>query len=241
MITLIAALVSYGAASAAETFTFAGPIDPASSPELFRNQMILTEAFRRLGLELVYKGYPPARSSAMLDAGMIDGDAGRIAGYEQDHPNAVIVAQEFQASTLSAFAKDPAIQLEEWEDLRDTNYRVEYYRGAALAERILTNVVKAGNLSTISTPEQALKKLIAGRTDVYVAFSSTTIPLLESPEFQHSGIRVLDVKEEISIYPYLHRRHADLAPKLADVLRKMKAEGLFEQYMQQAQQEFEQQ
>jgi ABC-type amino acid transport substrate-binding protein len=177
----------------------------------------------------------------MLDSGTVDGEGIRMAGYEQTHPNAVMVTEPIVSTTLIAIAKDPAIQLETWEDLQDTNYRVDYYRGIAPAERILPNVVKAENLSAVSEPVQAFKKLVAGRVDVYVDLDGTIMALLQLPEFQNSGIRVLDVKEEIFNYPYLHKRHADLAPKLAEALKQMKAEGLFEQYMQQAQQEFAQQ
>ena len=62
--------------------------------------------------------------------------------------------------------------------------------------------------------------------------------LLNSAEFKDRGVRAAGIMEEVFNYPYVHKQHADLAPKLAEVLRQMKAEGLFEQYMQQAQQEF---
>jgi len=40
--------------------------------------------------------------------------------------------------------------------------------------------------------------------------------------------------EEFALYPFLHKKHANLAPKLAEVLKQMKAEGLFGQYQKMA-------
>jgi polar amino acid transport system substrate-binding protein len=34
----------------------------------------------------------------------------------------------------------------------------------------------------------------------------------------------------VPTYPYLHRKHADLAPRLAAVLKQMKSEGLIKAY-----------
>ena len=36
--------------------------------------------------------------------------------------------------------------------------------------------------------------------------------------------------EEVLTYAWLYKAHAVLAPQLSDILREMKAEGLFEEY-----------
>lgn len=133
---------------------------------------------------------------------------------------------------------DPTIALDGWESLRGTDYRVDYYRGIAISERNLPDVVAAEKLSAISDPVQAFKKLLAGRIEVYIDTESRILPLLDSPEFKDSGIRVAGTMQEVLNYPYLHQRHADLAPRLAETMRQMKEAGLVGQYVQQAQQEF---
>lgn len=42
--------------------------------------------------------------------------------------------------------------------------------------------------------------------------------------------KLFEIVEPLQLYPYLQRRHAALAPRLAATLRQMKAEGLFERY-----------
>jgi len=238
LVTLIAVFLPGRIAFATETITIAFWEEPSESLLFTWGELIYTEAFRRLGLKFQYKVYPPARSSLMADSGQIDGEPSRIMAYQEAHPNLVRVDEWVVTTKASAYAMDPNITLDGWESLRGTDYRVEYYRGVAIAERHLPEVVKAENLSTISSPEQALNKLIAGRIDVYIDTEDRVALLLKSPAFKDSGIRRAGVMEEILSYPYLHKRHAALAPKLAEALKQMKAEGLFEQYMQQAQQKF---
>ena len=57
-----------------------------------------------------------------------------------------MVDEPIVAMTVIAVAKDPAIQVDNWEDLRGSEYRVDYFRGIAIAEKILPNVVKAEHL-----------------------------------------------------------------------------------------------
>jgi ABC-type amino acid transport substrate-binding protein len=132
-----------------------------------------------------------------------------------------------------AFATNAAIQLNGWESLRGATYRVEYLIGAVV-ERNLQQVVKPGLLSAVATAEQALKKLRAGRTDIFVHVESLVLPLLQTPEFKDAGIAPVGVMEKQDAYPFLHNKHAALAPKLAEVMQQMKAEGLFAQYQKQA-------
>jgi len=239
-VTLIAVVVPCRTVSAADTFVMAYLDEPTNSAGMLGFHLFYTEAFRRLGMELTYKVYPPARASVMLNTGEVDGEASRIAGYAENYPNVVMVDEPIFIMKLIAVAKDPAIQLDTWEELRDSGYRVDYFRGIAAAENLLPDLVKAENLSAVSDPAQAMKKLMTGRTEIYIDVDARITALLASPEYQDSGIRVLNAEEEIPNYPYVHKRHADLAPRLAEVLKQMKAEGLFEQYMQQAQEEFAQ-
>jgi hypothetical protein len=48
---------------------------------------------------------------------------------------------------------------------------------------------------------------------------------------------VLD--ESAPMFPYLHRKNAELAPRLAAVLRQMKAEGVIARYRSDVEREFQ--
>ncbi len=65
---------------------------------------------------------------------------------------------------------------------------------------------------------------------MFVDEESGILTLLQTPEFKDSKIRIAGVMESFPIYPYLHKKHASLAPKMAEIIKAMKAEGLIEQY-----------
>ena len=91
--------------------------------------LIFTEAFKRMGMELVYRHYPAKRCSYLSDKGQVDGELWRVRHYNEGHPDMVRVEEPHGVLRFSAFATDPNIQLDGWDSLKDTAYRVECRRG----------------------------------------------------------------------------------------------------------------
>lgn len=227
--------------SATDSITFAFWLEPSEAVTWRWAERVYTEAFRRLGIEFNYAVYPPARASVMADEGKVDGEPARIGSYGSSHPNLVRVEVTVNNNQVLAYVKTPGMVLNGWDSLRGKDYRVVFYRGMDFAQKYLPAVVKPENLSAISREPQALKMLIAGRIDIYVDSHTRLAGLLSSPEFRDAGIYSAGVMMDISAYPYLHKRHAALAPQLAETLKQMKAEGLIQQYLEQAEQEFSKQ
>jgi polar amino acid transport system substrate-binding protein len=201
-------------------------------------RLIYTEVFKRLGIKTEFRDYPPKRSSIEADAGNVDGEAGRPYEYLSEHPDLVRV-EEFLNINFSAFiVKDSIPQLDGWGSLRGTDYRVEYLLGVKKPEYNLSKVVKKENLSAVAEQVQGLKKLVAGRTDLFVDEETGVLTLLNTPEFKNSKIRIAGVMEAATTYPYLHKKHAALALKMAEIIKAMKAEGLIEQYRMAVDKEF---
>ncbi|TXT39365.1 MAG: hypothetical protein FD135_2218 [Comamonadaceae bacterium] len=200
--------------------------------------LILSEAFRRLGIPMQITHYPMARYSALLDSGEIDGDPARIYDYGAAHPNLIRVEESIIDMGFVLYAAKPTIQLQSLENLRGTNWVVEYQRGVLLCENKLKALVPEGQLDSISSGEQGLRKLLAGRTDVYCDLETSMRRYLNSPEFK-DNMRLHKVLHLATLptYTYLHRKHAALAPRLAATLKQMKAEGLVEAYRVQVEKE----
>lgn len=195
--------------------------------------MVFTEAFHRLGYSLVYQGYPAARASALSDAGEVDGEISRVFEYQETHPNLIRVDEIVYSTNFVAFAAKPGITLNGWKSLRDTTYKVEYRRGVKLSKSELSQVVAPDRLSDVTSAEQGLKKLITGRTDLYVDVEFTILKAIQkvnSNEFDVSTLYQAGIMQKVDAYVYLHKKYAALVPKLAEVLRAMKREGLFECY-----------
>jgi hypothetical protein len=203
------------------------------------DRLIFKEVFRRLGIKDEFRDYPGKRAGIEADEGAIDGEPARPYQYAAEHPNLIRVEEFIFKVNFSAFAMQASIpQLNGWESLKGTNYRVDYQRGVRTTETNLSKVVSKENLSDIIKPAQGLKKLASGRTDIFVEEETGILSLLQTPEFIDSKIRLAGVMESVAMYPYIHKKHAALAPKMAEVIKAMKAEGVIEQYRAMADKEF---
>lgn len=211
-----------------------GSNDPIESTNGKFYNLLYGEAFRRLGLEFEYLFLPAKRASAMADAGKIDGEVARVLAYGEKHPNLARVEEAGMIDTFCAFSTNQSISLDGWESLRHTSYYVDYLLGMFRAEQELTKIVPSANLSAVSGLEQGLRKLAAGRTDIYIDSEAAVLGLLTTAEFKDVGIQKVGVMEETRYYAYLHIKHKDLALKLAEELKQMKIEGVIERYRQQA-------
>jgi polar amino acid transport system substrate-binding protein len=196
--------------------------------------LIYTEAFKRLGMPMQMEYYTLARREALVEEGIVDGETSRVYSYGDSRPYLVRVEESLIDLSFALFAANPSLQLKRLEDLQSNKYLVEYRRGMLLCEKTLKGVVPPEWISDVPTQGQGLQKLIAGRTDLYCDLEVYVLQELQLPEFKGANVRkVISIGNAVPTYPYLNKQHADLAPRLAAVLKQMKAEGLIEAYRQQ--------
>lgn len=219
------------AAPPATVFVIATDAPPEGYVSRFLT-LTYSEAFRRLGIAFRLENYALKRQGLQMEAGSIDGEANRAYGYGATQPHLVRVEESLLDLHLALFSANPALHLQKLEDLASSALQVEYRRGLLLCENALKPWVAQQRLSDIATEDLGLKKLLARRTDLYCDFTLTVAQALRQPDFKGSApvVKVMNVGKVIPTYPYLNKRHAELAPALAAVLKKMKAEGLLETY-----------
>lgn len=234
------------AAKPAQSQTTSAPIAPFlmaidTEPNTYVHKwvsLIYAEAFKRLNIPLQISTYSLARRSAMANEGTIDGEVSRIYSYADSNPHLIRVEEPVMDFTFALFTANPSLRLQRVEDLAATNLMVEHRRGILMCENTLKKVVPAERLSNVTTTEQGVKKLIAGRTDVYCDIDVYVPEVLHSPEFKGvTSVRKLFKIASVPTYPYLHKKHAALAPRLAATLKQMKSEGLLDAYPLQAERE----
>ncbi|MDD2924161.1 MAG: hypothetical protein PHW99_03225 [Rhodoferax sp.] len=204
--------------------------------------LIYTEAFKRLGIPFRMEHYTLARGAAMVEQGLADAELSRVYEYGADRPYLVRVEESVVDIGFSLYSANPALRLARLEDLRAAKFQVEYRRGLLLCESTLKPLVASEHLSDVSTREQGLKKMLTGRTDLYCEIDVYVQQELHSPEFKSLANvaqvrRVISLGKSIPTYPYLNKKHAALAPRLAAVLKQMKAQGLMQVYQQQVERE----
>ena len=197
--------------------------------------LIYTDAFQQLGIELDIRNFPAARAAAEAAAGNVDGELARSYEYETTQTVLVRVPEPTFFARTIAFARRPDIQLAPgWESLRGTPYRVEYRLGYPVMAHKLAAVLPASQLSEVRNAETGLRKLMLGRSDLYVDFADIVDAMPERADFRDAGIRAVTLLERGPIHAYLNRKHADLAPRLAAILKKMRESGQTERYRLQA-------
>ena len=184
--------------------------------------VIVGEALRRLGYELQLVKLPPERGLINANAGIEDGDLTRIAGIEKQYPNLIQVPEKVMDWEFAAFSKDPSMQ-SSWLELRPRS--VGHIKGWKIYEQ---NFAGAERVSMADDPDQLFRLLELNRIEVALYERWLGLAFLKQRDL--NGIQPLaPLLATREMFIYLHRRHASLAPKLADSLRAIKLEGIYQQ------------
>jgi polar amino acid transport system substrate-binding protein len=183
--------------------------------------VIASEAFRRVGVELRLVKLPPERGLINANAGIEDGDLTRIAGLEKQYPNLVRVPEKLVDWEFMAFSKNASIS-SSWPVLRQ--HSVGHIKGWKIYEQ---NLATAEHVTTADDAEQLFRLLDLDRIEVALYERSLGTALVKQQGLK--GVRLLAPPLATrEMFIYLHRRHTLLAPRLAEALRAMKREGFYE-------------
>lgn len=200
-------------------------------------RLIYTEAFSRLHLQVDVIQMTLPRLDESLLSGMIDVEV-REWWYIDLHPELILRVDEpvFSVS-FGVYTANPDLQEQAVESL-PRNSNIEFRRGIYECEKAIKEIFPEERISDITTPEQGMRKLISGRTDLYCDVDLAVDYIRGRSKTQEfSSIRrVSEVGTPVRLYTYLSKRNAALAPRLNAVLKEMKAEGVFERLRMQARQ-----
>lgn len=240
MIRLAAALLSLFLASAAlagvpdRMVLSTGMREPWTTPDHTGfTDLVVAEAFRRLGIQAeVTVILAAARGIRLVDEGIDDGLTARVAGLEQTYPNLLRVPEkifdnDFVAATLAGGDMAQSARIPDFTGLGP--YSVGYIIGWQVFERSLGRV---RDLAQAKDSDQLLGLLANGRVEVilherwqalwHAKQKGMTLHIFEPP------------LAAVPMYMYLHRKHADLVPRLAAALADMKADGSYQALAEQA-------
>jgi hypothetical protein len=196
-----------------------------------------TEACMRLGYGFELYSFPAERALVEANSGRMDGEAGRIRfdpALAAKYPNLVRVTEPIVNVAWTAYTADPAIRLNDWKDLTGRNLVVGYPRGIKVFEKRLPGHVDAKDLYEITDIRQGLRMLRRGRIDVMCGLQSSVDSILAEAEFMDSGITLAGTLEKLPVFPYLHKKHRALAPRLAAALKAMKKDGTYDRFLKEA-------
>ncbi len=195
---------------------------------------IYTEALRRLGYTFKFKIVPPVRASVEANQGITDGEPGRLFEHSDRYTNLIRIPESLVTVTFAAYATRADIKVDGWESIRKAGYQVDVMRGLSF---IKESGLDPKNISDLNDRSQAYPRLLSGRADVYVDVAFDFYPLMRSPQYKNATIHEVCVLSRREAYGFLHKKHKDLVPRLAEVLRDMKKEGRIEQLEREVQEE----
>jgi polar amino acid transport system substrate-binding protein len=183
---------------------------------------IVKEAFRRIGEQVSIVNQPPERALINANEGALDGDCWRVEGQAERYPNLIMVPEPVDVATITAFTWDPELAVGTWEDLKPCN--VAYINGwKVLDARVhdTRSLIKVKNIDSLFT--------LLARKRIDVALVDSLMGQAALRRMKLSGIRALTPPlTRPNMYIYLHKRHAELVPKLAQALRQMRRDGTME-------------
>lgn len=165
----------------------------------------------------------PASSRALklADDGIIDGLAGRVAGLDKEYSNLVAVPERMFVNDFVACASPGGKLPADWATVAP--FSVAYVIGWQIFEH---NLPRVRELTTVKDSAQLLGLLKAGRVELILHERWQVLWLA-----REAGIPLVCAEPPLARVPmfiYLHRRHADLAPSVAGILRRMKKDGSYD-------------
>jgi polar amino acid transport system substrate-binding protein len=185
-------------------------------------QELSQEAFRRVGVDFRLVSLPSERSLHSANQGEVDGEGLRIAGLSSQYPNLVQVPERYIGVSFVAFSRDATIKLDNgWDSIKP--YSVAFITGWKMFE---ANASGARVVNKVDKPEQMFRMLDGGRVDLVLYTRADGIALVHSMGLASIAPLFPSLKE-VDMYLYLNKKHEALAPKLAQALRDMKADGTY--------------
>jgi len=201
-----------------------GVLAPYTTPDRkgFLDQLIAA-VFHEVGVEAELLIYPTATERGMLnaDAGVDDGLAMRIVGLEKQYPNLIRVPEEVAVNDFVAITTTHKFATTNWDSLLP--YTVSYIIGWKVFE---ANVPKGKELTLVRDAEQLFTLLSKGRADValYERWQG-----LE--QTRRMGVKAQAMEPPLvrtKMYMYLHKKHAELVPKVSEALVRLKKNGTYQ-------------
>jgi polar amino acid transport system substrate-binding protein len=186
----------------------------------------MKEAFSRIGREVIVDWQPPERGIVNANNGIVDGDAGRIAGIGKQYSNLIQIPEKLMVADYVAFTLHSPFRPIGWQSLKP--YHVAIIRGHKIAE---ANVVGTRSLMEVRDTEALFWVLNKNRVDVVVCerlFGSMVAKMI------NSEIMVLEPPlARQDFYLYLNKKHEPLVSRISGALQAMKRDGAYERLRRQ--------
>jgi polar amino acid transport system substrate-binding protein len=193
-------------------------VAPHNSSDTVIGEVIVREAYRRLGIDVEIRKYPGERALRLADGGKVDGEVHRIDGINRKYSNLIQTKPPINFIEGTAFSVKKSFPVAGWESLKP--YRLGYILGIKFAE----NNTRGMETIAVSDYGKLFTLLTKNRIEVVIA------PRLNGL-YQMNKLGIKNVQElkpaimRFDLFHYLHRKHEKLVPRISAVFRDMAASG----------------
>lgn len=185
---------------------------------------VVREAYRRLGKRVTFTPLPVRRELQSVSMGQRDATLARVSLPSSERENLEQVPFPLLRAVIGPVSADPAIRVEELEDL--ARFRVGCLRGGVIAALLCE---RAGVVpDQINGIANAVRMLQEDRIEVYVEDLVLASVVAEDLGI---GIHIGEPLYWGYFYHWVNKKHAALAPELARVFREMLADGTTERLL----------
>ncbi|MFA5621397.1 MAG: transporter substrate-binding domain-containing protein [Thermovirgaceae bacterium] len=189
--------------------------------------LLVKEAFKRIGLEAEVVFNPTGRSLEDVNEGLFDVEINRIKGMEKEYPNLVMVPEHNMVMRFVAFSKED-LPIDGWDSLR--GLRIGVVKGWRILEE---NTRGFPDVTLVPTETELFNMLDRDRIDVALYDELTGYEQISLRRFK--GMRHLEPPlAGREMHLYLHARIRDLVEPLSEALGSMKEDGTYDRIVRQA-------
>jgi len=189
----------------------------ANTPAHVEAWNVVRAAVRLMGLGAQAHPLPAERGMLMVSRGELDGAIGRTTLAAHDYPDLVMVAEPVFHYAPTAYAYRTFDVSKGWHSLRGHTLCVR--RGYTLTDKRTRGIP----VQRFNDDPSLLKMLQRGGCNI--ALLDRRNPAAQAAMASEPRLlQLLPPLEEMPLYLFLHKRHAALAPRLAEALKQVKAQ-----------------
>lgn len=188
---------------------------------------VVREALKRIGYNLVINKQPAERGLYSANKGLIDGEMSRVKGIDKVYSNLLRVPEKVMSWDFVVFSKKNIDLSHGWKSLNNKN--VAYINGWKILEK---NIPTSAYATKTRNSTQLFILLKKDRTDYIIYERWGGHYVINKMKLENIKIRRPALASK-DMYIYLHKKHADIIPKLSYELSKMKKDGSYKRIFNQ--------
>ncbi|MDV7341829.1 transporter substrate-binding domain-containing protein [Terasakiella sp. A23] len=187
------------------------------------SEIVLRKAYEKIGYQLHILSLPAKRSLHHANEGQSDGELFRIDGMEKTFTNLIKVPVAVNQLDAMVMTQKDDFSVKGWDSLNP--YLIAIRRGVKFSE-----IGTKGMSRVYFNSNMGLGRILIqdNNVDIAVIARANGLQTIQHLREVNASQKLHLTEPPIATYPlyhYLHKKHADLVPRLAAVLEEMQANG----------------